>query len=181
VLDKLGYDDETLFKVVKAKLDRMNNPELAAKHQQELEKNQFMQQTEFYKAQAEQALAQTTGYELESELGKSDYQAITSAYDAAYGSGAFRNLVLERGAILVDRVGRHISPRELVPMVAKEFAPFVKAPATQETAMMQSAETQQQIQKPKTIPQVGRSTASPAKQTVKSLDDLRKLRDQVNR
>lgn len=184
VLDALGYDDETLFKIVKAKLDRQQNPELAKKYESEraasLEKNQFMQQTEFYRTQAEQALAKTTSYELDSELGRADYQGVKEAYDKAYGNGAFKNLVIERGAIAVERAGRHISPSELIPMVAKEFAPFLSnarpAQGTESVATMQ-----QEPIKPKTIPQVGRSTSSPTKQSVRSLDDLRKLRDAANR
>jgi hypothetical protein len=182
VLEQLGYTDEQLFKLVKQKLDRQAmDPQSRALHEEkrqyQLEKERLMQENEQYRSQASQEMARVTNYELDSELGKADYASVKDAYDRAYGSGAFKNLVIDRGAILVDRAGKHIPPSELIPMVAKEFAPFVGG---QQQGIAAPAAPQSQPQL-KVIPQVGKGTGSPAKTSINSIADLKKAAAAANR
>ena len=187
VMQELGYTDEMIFQIAKEKLDRMKMEPQARqafeqKRQAELAHEELLAQNELYKSQAMENLAKATQYELDVELGKADVQPIQEAYDKAYGSGAFKQLVIDRGSILVDRAGKHIPPSELIPMVAKEFAPFVQG---QSAPGMAAIDPQNQSQlnqpvpaaapaKPKVIPVV-KGSGSPARGGVRSLDDLRKL------
>jgi len=195
VLSELGFSDDMILNLAKAKLDRMRMPEDQRKLYEQntqvtLEKEELLNQTETYKSQWAEAQAQLTEVQLDTELGRDSYQAVREAYDKHHGSGAFKQLVISRGAVLVSQAGKHIPPSELVPMVAKEFAPFITSPAGSATLSGMPAPETQQAQppqgiavpgtetptKPKVIPQVGRGSSSPAKTQIRSLDDLKKVR-----
>jgi hypothetical protein len=149
------------------------------KRRYELENQKLLEQNESYRSQAMQEMARTVNYEVDSELGKVNYSPIKDAYDKAYGSGAFRNLVLDRGAILVERAGRHVPPSEVIAMVAKEFAPFIsqtQGTATSVQGTEPVAQHTNQTNQPKIIPQVGKGSGSATRGAVSSIDDLRKLK-----
>jgi hypothetical protein len=182
VMELLGYSDETLFQIAKQKLDRLRmepqQKEMWEKNRQgTLEKERLMEENEMYRSQATQELARVTGMELDMALDKAEFSSIRDAYDKAYGSGAFRDLVVDRGAYLVAQRGDHIRPSELIPMVAKEFAPFINAMSGMTQASQPETTT---IIKPKSIPQVGKGSGSPARGGIRSLDDLRKKAAQLS-
>jgi hypothetical protein len=176
VLSNIGYTDEMLYKIVQEKLSRQQmSPEQKAVWEKEqklaLENEELLKQNEVYRSQAQQELANLTGYQLEAELGKADYQGMKEMYEKANGSGSFRQLVIDRGAYLVDRAGKHVPPSEVMASVAKEFAPFInQVPAGAAPVTAQ--------QKPKVIPNVGRSGGSPTRSAITSLDQLKQLQKQ---
>ena len=181
VLESIGYDDETLFKIVQEKLNRQQMPaEQQAMWQEKqrlaLEKEQLLAQNEQYRSQAMQELAARTNYELDNELGKADYQAVKTAYEAANGSGSFKQLVVERGSYLVDKAGKHVPPSEVMAGLMKEFSPFVQH--NQQTAGAVDVTQQAAPAKPRIIPNVGRGGGSPARTAITSLDQLKKLQQQ---
>jgi hypothetical protein len=176
LMEELGMDDERLFKLVQEKLRRRELPvdqreSIADKRRLQLEKEELLAQNEQYRSQADRETARATEYELDFELGKADYQQIREVFERANGPGSFKALVIQRGAYHVERAGKHIKPSDLIPMVAKEFAPFVgQVQGTATPAEIPNP----QVSKPKVIPQVGRGAASPAQSQIRSLDDLKK-------
>jgi len=179
VLANIGYTDDMLMKIVKDKLDRHQlAPEQKAQYESEqrlrLDNEKLLADNEMYRSQAAQELTNVTGLQLESELGKVEHQAIKEAYEKAHGDGSFKALVLDRGAYLVDRAQKHVSPSEVMASVLKEFGPFV----TQvQNAAVGTPEVQTQ-QKPKIIPNVGRGGGSPALSRITSIDQLKQLQKQ---
>lgn len=176
VLANLGYTDEMLFKIAQEKLNRLQMPEeQKAQWQKEqklvLENEELLAQNETYRSQAQQELTNLTGYQLEAELGKADYQGMKEMYEAANGSGSFKQLVIDRGAYLVDRAGKHVPPSEVMASVAKEFAPFINKAAAEAPPVAAQ-------QKPKVIPNVGRSGGSPTRGAVTSIAQLKQLQKQ---
>lgn len=171
VFEALGYDDETLFKYVKSKLDQAQMPQeqqqiIEAKRMAELEKERLLEENNSYREHASQELARVTDIELDMELAKPQYATLTEAYDKAYGDGSFKTLVIDRGAYMVSQQGQHIRPGQLLSVVAKDFMPFL--------AGQQGNPIEQQTQqKPKVIPNVGRGSGSPARQAIRSLSDLK--------
>jgi len=181
VFQELGYTDDMLFKIVKAKLDRAQLPQeqqeaIEAKKMMELEKERIMEENMMYREQASQELARVTDIELDMELAKPEYSSLKSAYDKAYGEGAFKSLVIDRGAYMVAQQGTHVRPSQLLSLVSREFSPFLGA--TQEQATMapqQIATTGKRV-----IPNVGKGSGSPTRQAIRSLDDLKKRAKQLD-
>jgi hypothetical protein len=182
VLSDLGYTDEMIFEIAKQKLDRLRDPNAKQAYEQktqaDLAQEQLLADNQRYRSQAEEHLAKVTQWELDRELGKAEVHPIQEAYDKAYGSGAFKSLVISRGSTMVERAGRHIEPRELVELVSKEFAPFIQTQPQAGTPIELSQSTQPTqppgSAKPKVIPVV-KGSGAPTKGAVRSLDDLRKL------
>lgn len=181
VLESLGYDDDLLFKIAQMKLQRNQLPAeqkalYEEKRQAVLDKERLLTENEQYRSQANQELALRTSYEMDTELGKAEYQGLKALYEKANGSGSFKEFVRTRGAYLVDQAGRHVPPSEVVAMIAKEFAPFM---AQQAQGPEGSGVQVVQQEKPKVIPNVGRSGGSPAKTAVTSIAQLRQLQKQT--
>lgn len=178
VFKALGYDDNTIFQYVRNKLQQAQMPEheraaIEAKRQAELEKERIMAENMSYREQASQELARVTEIEMDIELAKPQYVALKEAYDKAYGEGSFKNLVIDRGAYMVSMQGEHIRPGQVLANIAKEFTPFMAAHANE------AQQPQQQIQKPKVIPNVGKGSGSPSRTAIKSLADLKKRAAQL--
>jgi len=177
VLSDLGYDDETLFEVVRQKLERLKwAPEqkqaFDEKQQLAIEKEQLARENESYRSEATKGFVQQTDFELNNELGKADYRQLIDAFDKSNGSGSFREMVVQRGAQLVDSLGRHVAPSELLQTIVRDYKPFMNMVQAQASNVTAAA-------KPKVIPSVGSGTASPGKKAVTSISDLKKLRDKM--
>lgn len=175
VLQDLGFTDDMIFDVARKKLERSKQPpEVQELHtratQAELERERILAENQMYKERMSNELAQTTAYQLDMELEKPDYRGLVEAYDRANGPGAFKQMVIDRGSFLVQREGRHITPQELMPMIAKDFRPFMQPVENQAVA---------QKAKLKVIPTVSGRGTSPEAAQIKSIDDLRKKREQL--
>jgi len=180
IFKELGYDDETIFKYVKNKLEQAQMPQdqrqlFEAKRAAELEKERLMEENMSYREQASQELARVTDIELDMELAKPQHQRLADAYDKAYGSGAFKAMVIDRGAHLVAQQGQHVRPGQLLSIVARDFAPFM---ASQPEATEMPAQQPQQT-KPKVIPNVGKGSGSPTRTQYRSIADLKKRAQQL--
>jgi hypothetical protein len=178
IFKSLGYTDQEIFQYVKNKLQQAQMPEqeraaIEAKKMAELEKEQFQEQYSMKQSELQQELARVTHIEMDLELAKPEYTKIQQAYDKAYGDGAFKDLVIERGAYMVDQAGQHVRPSDVLKSVARDFTPFLSASQPQEE------QTQQQTQKPKVIPNVGKGSGSPARTAIRSMADLKKRAAQL--
>lgn len=177
-LEAIGYTDEMLFKVVEEKLKRMKMPEqerqsYEEKRRLQLENEQIRRENENARARYSEEITRTIDYQLTQELGKPEYQQMAKMYEAANGEGSFRRLVIERGAFLGNlRGGVTIPPHELLKIVQKEYQPFMVG--------NQTALPVNQRSNLKVVPNVGVGNASPAKSQPRSIDDLRKLAQQMS-
>jgi hypothetical protein len=183
VLQSIGYTDDMLFKIVQEKLNRQQlPPEQKAlweeKQKWSLEKEQLLSENEKYRSQAFQELTTATDYQLDMELGKAEYQGVKDAFDRANGSGSFKQLVVDRGAYLVDKTGRHVPPSEVMAAVVKEFSPFVQQNQMAGAAGVHAG-AGTVTQKPKVIPNVGKGGGSPTRSAITSIAQLRKLHQQL--
>lgn len=175
VLEALGYTDDMLFQIARQKLERSKwTPEQRAvfdeKKKIALEKDSLQRETEFYRSEATRGLIERTGFELDTELGKAEYQPLVSAYEKANGSGSFKRMVIQRGAQMVAAGGnQHIPPSQLLQTVAGDFKPFL-------SAMQAQAVTAIPGTRPKVISNVGTGTSSPGKKQFNSIEDLKKHR-----
>jgi hypothetical protein len=177
VFQTLGYDDQAIFQYVRNKLQQAQLPEnermaIEAKKQAELEKEQYSEQYSNQQSQLQQELSRVTQIEMDIELGKPEFVKMKEAYDKAYGDGSFKDLVIERGAYLVDQRGSHVRPGEVLQSVARDFMPFMSASQPTE-------DVQQQTQKPRVIPNVGKGSGSPARTAIRSMADLKKRAAQL--
>lgn len=128
---------------------------------------------QFQEAQRQQAVQQTFA-QLDSILGKPEVNSVASQFDSSVGkAGAFREEVLRRAAIVYQTEGRDMSPEEAVNDTLRVIA-WNKA---QQQGGSQAQATSQQ---PKPVlPNVQGKATSPVSKQVKSLDDLKKMRDQM--
>lgn len=131
---------------------------------------------QFQELQRQQAVQQTFA-QLDSVLGRSEVNTLASQFDAAVGkAGAFREEVLRRAAIVYQTEGRDMSPEEAVQDTLRIIA-WNKANGNIQGAQSQGQQTQS-APKP-TLPNVQGKATSPVSKQVNSLEDLRKLRDQM--
>jgi len=173
VLEVLGYKDDMLFDLVKAKLDRQKLPpeqraEWEAKRQLQVQNEKLLAENQKFQMDAERELARRTDFELDMELGKAEYKKLKDAYDGAYGSGAFKKKVMATGEAMVGSLGRHVPPAELMQSVVRDYAPFLNQPSAPV------------VEAPKVIPQVSGGSGTPGKKAVTSLEDIKKLRKQMS-
>ena len=111
-------------------------------------------------------------FELEQSMGTSDVKDMQTRFDAIYGSGAFRNEVIQAGQIAFQLQQRDLTPQEAIQTVMKKFGPVLK----QNTPQTVQAPTGEKV---KVIPNVTSRPVSPGKTKPKSLDDIRKLADMM--
>jgi len=182
VMAALGYKEQDILDLARKYLEREKMaPEQRQLYEKtraaELEKEEYSRQTQFYRQQAEQQLAVLTDMQLAGELGKADVQQVAQAYDSKFGAGKFRELVITQGETLVGKLGRHVPPSELVPMIASQFLPFISSQQAAGAAMAPSV--QAGAPKPKVIPNVKGNNAAIGRNQITSLDDLKKRRQEV--
>lgn len=125
---------------------------------------------EFDNFKRDQAIQQRFS-ELDSTISSPKYKQFAETFDARAGKpGAFREEVILRAAAVANATGRDMSPEEAVQELAK-FAAWD----------LQNGGQAPDVQAPNlgsrpTIPSVTGKTSSPVAKSVKSLDDLKKLR-----
>jgi hypothetical protein len=173
VLEAIGYDKETLKNVVREMLKREQMPtEVQAIYDEKkrlaVEKERIEAENSTYRERNERELVSQTDFQLESELGKPEYTRLKDVYERSGGPGSFKQFVVQRGSYMVNSLGRHVTPSELLATIAKEYAPFMSV------ATPQSG----QVAK-KSVPTVTGSGGSPAQKGYGSVEDLKKKYKQL--
>lgn len=128
---------------------------------------------QFQEAQRQQAVQQAFA-QLDSVLGKPEVNSVASQFDASVGkAGAFREEVLRRASIVYQTEGKDMTPEEAVNDTLRIIA--WNKQAQQNAAQAPVANSQ-----PKPVlPNVQGKATSPVSKQVKSLDDLKKMREQM--
>lgn len=120
--------------------------------------NQIQQQIEFQNIEARKA-------ELNNILSSEGIASAVRSFDEKHGQGVFFQEVAKRGALHYQMTGKDVSPKELVDEVISLYG----------LSTQPSIQQPQQREKPKVIPNVGTSSATPVKRSPKGLDDLKAL------
>lgn len=177
--------------IIRYAIDELKYQELSPEQRQEIDtqRNQQGQLTDLQLQnqqllqQNEQYVMQQAEFQLNSELQKPDVTQIAQAYDARLGKpGAFRQEVINRGAYYEQVHGKTITAaqavQEIVQVIGGQASNSPQANTTpQQPTPSQVVATQKE--KP-VIPNVqGGGSNSPYKKRPQSIDDLRKMREQM--
>ena len=175
VLEQIGYTDEDILNIARAKLERMRMPaEQRAAMEKErsiaLEKEQLMSQNEEYQRMVASERATTLNYQIKEALAKPEFQDLISTYESRSGKGSFENVLIQRGNVMSHMAGKTVAPAEVLASLAQEYAAFI-----QPMAASPQATTIVPKQKPKVIPNVNGNNASAERGQVRSIEDIKKL------
>lgn len=177
--------------ILRYAIDELKYQEMSPEQRQEIDayrQNQYrlsqleMQNQQLMREYESMTQAQKVN-ELESELSRQDIAEMARSYDARVGEpGAFRKEVISRGAYWESVHGQTISAKQAVDEVLRLVggtvgsAPQAGAPSQ---TMTPGQAVVQNRQKP-VIPNVqGASGSSPAKKRPGSIEDLRRMREQM--
>lgn len=171
LLERIGYDDEALFNIVREKIARRNMPpeQKAAyeeKKQREIAFRQLSSQNEEYKNRLVQETASRINYQIDTELEKPQYQTLAEKFEVTNGKGSFRDYVISRGEILSNRAGVTVLPSDVLSGIMKEYSAFMPSSAESQVAHKNKLNV---------VPNVRSAGSSPEKTQVKGLDDIRRL------
>lgn len=174
----LEIPDEKIFQYV---LDKLNYqqlpPEQRQAHDQASTLKQRAYELELQNQQLQQAYQQTQVQartaSLDSALDRPDVKTVAEAFDARVGKpGAFRDEVILRGQLAWQTRGVDLTPEQAV----KE----VLALAGGSVAPAQSPQPQAQAQqRPPVIPNISGKGSSPARRAPRSIEDLKKLANEL--
>ncbi len=135
-------------------------------------------QTQIYQSQVEMR-----SRELQGELSKPEVQAVVQHFDSRTGRpGAFREEVIKRGIAYHTMTGEDLPVENAVKEVLSLISQSVQngtvpQPGAADVAPQSHAAVVEAQSKKPVIPNLQGQGGSPVKRTPKSLDDLRKLRD----
>lgn len=178
--------------ILKYAIDELKYNELSPEQRQAVDAQRAQQtrlsqlevQNQTLAQQYESTVRQQKESELGSELSRQEVTQVAQTYDARVGRpGAFRDEVIKRGAYYESTMGQTITATQAV----NEVMQLIGAQASTETQTVttpQQPATQSQVvaqqQKKPVIPNVqGQSGVSPHRKTPTSLDDLKRMRDQM--
>lgn len=181
-LQRLQLDEETLIKninpnTLKKHLAEMYayedlTPEQRAAYdrqkQVERERELYAQQVQQTQRELMQLKTQQRTHELDQVMGTSEVKTFQERFDSVYGSGAFQNEIINTGKTTFHLTGRDLSAREAADMVLKKFGPLLQQSGPRVVENNAG-------QKVRVIPNVTARPASPGKQQVKSLDDIKRI------
>lgn len=181
--------EELVYKYVleKMKLSELPPEQRAIYEREEQARKQsylLEQQNQQLKQSYEQQLVQQRTFELDQVLSRPEVSQVAQSFDSRKGPGAFKRLVAERGIFHFNTSGQDLAPEQVVSEVldilGHSFQPQSQAgyatPGAPSNAQMQPNPNQG---RPPVIPNVQGRTTSPTRKTAKSLDDIRKLADQM--
>lgn len=154
-----------------------NQQELRQKaYQLEMENQRLLAEHTELKSSQEQQLISQRYSELDQTISKPEVEAVAKNFDSRLGQpGAFKQEVINRAAFVYQTTGKDLSVDEAVKEVLKIVAWNTNGASSDAVVTQQG---QQQAPKP-TLPNVAGKATSPAAQKVKSIDDLKKLRNQT--
>lgn len=185
---KLGIPKDHILKYTKSILDYQDaSPEQRAaidnQRQLRMQAAQLEEQSQFYQSQNTQFAVQARTFELNQELTKPEVNSFVTAFDNLHGNGAFRNQVINQGALIFHNQKRDVPPSELVSLVMNQFkgiqtvAPQVipqQIPANQVTPKTTTPPAKKPV-----IPNVHGTGGSPAKKVFTSLDEIKAHRKKL--
>lgn len=192
VFDTLKISPEKVLQwaVEKVQLSQMPPEQrqvLEARKMAEKRAYELERQTSQYSQEAMQQQAEYLGQMLELVLERPDYSAVAQAYDSRKGKqGSFRELVIRVGESEHALTGKVLNPMEAAQKAMEWIGemPQTAQPGVAVKAPQQVATATQATEPPKktVLPNLAnagaRAGSAPAKNKVKSIDDIKKVYDQ---
>jgi len=186
-----SMDDQAIYNEARRRLQFKNLPEeqkqvyhekkkiYAESVEKERRYQTELQQREAGYSQVFSQLVEMTKSQMNQELARPEVKSLSDKFDAQNGAGAFAEFVRKQGENLVNEQGRYLTPSEVVTHVMKTFGAFV-TPAASAGVGSAAQQTQQNIiTKKASIPSVGSTSGSPAKQGISSMADIKRIRAQM--
>lgn len=181
-LSRLQLDEETMIKNINPQTLKKHLAEMYAyedltpeqraaydrQKQVERDRETYFQQAQQTQRELLELKTQQRTYELEQTMGTSEVKTFQERFDSYYGNGAFQNEVIQTGQTTFKLHGRDLNGKEAVEMVMKKFGPLLNQGGQQTVQSSQG-------QKVRVIPNVTSRPASPGKQQVKSLADIKRI------
>lgn len=184
----LKIPDEAIFKFAISKAEESQlSPDqryqLQQQRQTRLDKMNLEEQNQSLQSQQSQQLGEFRKQELNWVMARPDVDGIAKTYDTKKGSEAptFRQLVINQGLAHFAATGKDLSAEEATMAVVKYLGGFV-TPGNQGNTMPQNPNTQGLIPQqgaPPIIPNVTGRGTSPVKKQVRSIEDLKKKREEM--
>lgn len=185
-----AMDDQDVYNEARKRLHFKNLPEEQKQVYHEKKKiyAESMDKERRYQAELQQReagysqmfnqLVDLTKAQMSQEFMRPEVKVLSDKYDSVNGEGAFAEYVRKQGEILVNDTGRYVTPSEVMAHVTKTFGAFVgpSAPASAERAPQATTNI---VTKKAAIPSVSSTSASPAKQGISSLADIKRIRAQM--
>jgi hypothetical protein len=176
---KLGIPKDHILKYTKSILDYQDaSPEQRAaidnQRAMQAQMRQQQEQSHVLSSQNQSLAVQARTFELNTELAQPEVSSFAAAFDNLHGNGAFRNQVIQNGALIFHNEKRDVPPSELVKLVMGQFSgiqkvqPQVVPPQNQNPPVVQTPPAKKPV-----IPNVAGSGGSPAKKVFTNLDEIR--------
>lgn len=131
-------------------------------------------QLEITEAQNRQLATQAREWEVDQWLAKPDLNPIVSRYDSKNGQGAFKSLVGELGIAHFHAYGEDPTVESVVSKAMKLLGGAYDGQPAQSAQVTQNQEKQLPV-----IPNISGKNVSPTQKSVRSIEDLKKLRKEM--
>lgn len=186
--DSLKLPKEKIYQWV---VDKVKYQQASPEEKQRIDSEQRAQreawsstdQAQSYQQQLEAQKVQFLQREMDLMFLQPDVKQVAAAYDAKVGKpNAFFDYVKERGETAWVTKGQEYTAKQAVEEAVAMVKPFLGQPGGQQTAQQPASgqSTPPQTQKPRVIPNVqGRGNSPIGTPKVKSLDDLKRLRQEI--
>lgn len=177
--EKLGIPKDHILKYTKSILDYQDaTPEQRAaldhQRQMQLQARQAQEQSQFYESQNAQLAVQARTFELNTELTKPEVSSFVASFDSLHGNGAFRNQVIQQGALIFHNQKKDVPASELVKLVMDQFQGIQKVqPQVPPTQNQIPPKVTAPTTKKPVIPNVQGNGGSPAKKVFTSLAEIK--------
>lgn len=181
--DSFGVSDEEILKyALKVAELKEQGPEAMARfeaqRQESLRAVSLEQENQRMYEQVQSLGVQQRTFELDQALASPEVSSVAQMYDERVGQpGAFRARVIERGQYHWLASQKDLPAMQVAKEVASLFGP-VASPQAMQTPKV-AVQSQPAAKKP-VIPSIQSRGTSPAQKLPRSIDDLKKLREQMN-
>lgn len=181
--EKVGVTDEQLAKYMLEKINRQNLPPEQQQVYNELEakrKSEYQQarQLEEMDQRYQQMATQAREWEVDQWLAKPEVSGIAERYDAVNGKGTFKRHVAEIGVQYHAMNGQDPSVEQVMSIAMDNWKKLEAVFRNQPVSNAPPAQNNQEKPLP-VIPNVSGKNVSPTRKAVRSIDDLRKLRNEA--
>lgn len=183
-LEKLAIPQERMLQWA---LDKVNYSQLPPEQQKVLDERthaqrrawEAEQQAQGYGNQLQEQVRQAKSMLLEAGLARPDVKTFAEAYDARVGkTGAFAAEVVKEGEYeWIQSQGKvDLTPDQAIERAKSKWQNFIQPMAA--TTQAPAAQVVSAKDKPTVIPNISGKSQSPMRSKVRSVEDLKKLRDQ---
>jgi hypothetical protein len=185
-VQQVGLTKEQVAKHVLEEVKRLELPEDQKRMYDEFEQTrrreiELERQLQFEQARSQEMAVQERTFQLDTILNKPEIAAYAKAYDTAQKqTGAFKDLVVERGITAWHTQKKDITPEQAVQEVMARLGEHYRGSAAASTAQPQVVQASEEKPLP-VIPRVSGKAVSPTGKAPRSIDDLKRMAAELTR